>query len=164
MDDSQLVRTVRMLLRSYRTKYYALEERNIMRSVRGLRGGEEFRVESLGLEEGGQQGKPADAGGGEGGRGEREMRRVEGLGLEDEDFLLFLEVLTDVAVFWGEGLGVPCGGGIEGCGEEVGAVTDDVEVGLQVSLVTGIGQLGDAGEDVLDNAGTEAVQVCQFDG
>ena len=43
MDDSQLVRTVRMLLRSYRTKYYALEERNIMRSVRGLRG-EEFRV------------------------------------------------------------------------------------------------------------------------
>ena len=39
MDDSQLVRTVRMLLRSYRTKYYALEERNIMRSVRGLRGG-----------------------------------------------------------------------------------------------------------------------------
>ena len=32
-----------------------------MRSVRGLRGGEEFRVESLGLEEGGQQGKPADA-------------------------------------------------------------------------------------------------------
>ena len=63
MDDSQLVRTVRMLLRSYRTKYYALEERNIMRSVRGLRGGE-FRVESLGLEEGGQQGKPADAGGG----------------------------------------------------------------------------------------------------
>lgn len=35
-----------------------------MRSVRGLRGGEEFRVESLGLEEGGQQGKPADAGGG----------------------------------------------------------------------------------------------------
>ena len=93
-----------------------------------------------------------------------EMRRVEGLGLEDEDFLLFLEVLTDVAVFWGEGLGVPCGGGIEGCGEEVGAVTDDVEVGLQVSLVTGIGQLGDAGEDVLDNAGTEAVQVCQFDG
>ena len=93
-----------------------------------------------------------------------EMRRVEGLGLEDEDFLLFLEVLTDVAVFWGEGLGVPCGGGIEGCGEEVGAVTDDVEVGLQVGLVTGIGQLGDAGEDVLDNAGTEAVQVCQFDG
>ena len=68
MDDSQLVRTVRMLLRSYRTKYYALEERNIMRSVRGLRGGEEFRVESLGLEEGGQQGKPADAGGGKGGR------------------------------------------------------------------------------------------------
>ena len=64
MGDSQLVRTVRMLLRSYRTKYYALEERNIMRSVRGLRGGEEFRVESLGLEEGGQQGKPADAGGG----------------------------------------------------------------------------------------------------
>ena len=92
------------------------------------------------------------------------MRRVEGSGLEDEDFLLFLEVLTDVAVFWGEGLGVPCRGGIEGCGEEVGAVTDDVEVGLQVSLVTGIGQLGDAGEDVLDNAGTEAVQVCQFDG
>ena len=67
MDDSQLVRTVRMLLRSYRTKYYALEGRNIMRSVRGLRGGEEFRVESLGLEEGEQQGKPADAGG-EGGR------------------------------------------------------------------------------------------------
>ena len=67
MDDSQLVRTVRMLLRSYRTKYYALEERNIMRSVRGLRGGEEFRVESLGLEEGGQQGKPAGARG-EGGR------------------------------------------------------------------------------------------------
>ena len=159
MDDSQLVRTVRMLLRSYRTKYYALEERNIMRSGRGLRGGDEFRVECFGLEEGGQQGKPADAGG-----ERREMRRVEGLGLEDEDFLLFLEVLTDVAVFWGEGLGVPCGGGIEGCGEEVGAVTDDVEVGLQVSLVTGIGQLGDAGEDVLDNAGTEAVQVCQFDG
>ena len=64
MDDSQLVRTVRMLLRSYRTKYYARDDRNIMRSVRGLRGGEEFRVESLGLEEGGQQGKPADAGGG----------------------------------------------------------------------------------------------------
>ena len=60
MGDSQLVRTVRMLLRSYRTKYYALEERNIMRSVRGLRG-EEFWVESLGLEEGGQQGKPAGA-------------------------------------------------------------------------------------------------------
>ena len=37
MGDSQLVRTVRMLLRSYRTKYYALEERNIMRSVRRLR-------------------------------------------------------------------------------------------------------------------------------
>ena len=67
MGDSQLVRTVRMLLRSYRTKYYALEERNIMRSVRGLRGGEEFRVESLGLEEGGQQGKTAGAGGKEGG-------------------------------------------------------------------------------------------------
>ena len=56
MDDSQLVRTVRMLLRSYRTKYYALEERNIMRSVRGLRGGK-----SLGVEEGGLQGKPAGA-------------------------------------------------------------------------------------------------------
>ena len=27
MDDSQLVRTVRMLLRSYRTKYYALCEK-----------------------------------------------------------------------------------------------------------------------------------------
>lgn len=27
MDDSQLVRTVRMLLRSYRTKYYAQRER-----------------------------------------------------------------------------------------------------------------------------------------
>ena len=48
MGDSQLVRTVRMLLRSYRTKYY------------------EFRVESLGLEEGGQQGKPPGAGGKEG--------------------------------------------------------------------------------------------------
>ena len=60
MGDSQLVRTVRMLLRSDRTKSYALEERNIMRCVRRF-GGEEFRVESLGLEEGGQQGKPADA-------------------------------------------------------------------------------------------------------
>ena len=39
MDDSQLVRTVRMLLRSYRTKYYALEERNIMRCVRRWGGG-----------------------------------------------------------------------------------------------------------------------------
>ena len=42
-----------------RTKYYAQRER--------VEGGEEFRVESLGLEEGGQQGKPAGARG-EGGR------------------------------------------------------------------------------------------------
>ena len=87
MDDSQLVRTVRMLLRSYRTKYYALEERNIMRSVRGLRVEGSFSftitltltltlwVRGMRSEGGGQQGKPADARG-EGGRGEREGSRV----------------------------------------------------------------------------------------
>ena len=87
--------------------------------------------------------------------------RVEKLGVRnEEDFLLFLEVLVDVAVFEGEGVGIPRGGGIEGGGEEVGAVTDDVEVGLEVGLVTGIRQVRDAGEDMFGDTGHHTVPIC----